>query len=110
MIHHHPINEEHENKSHESIKAPFDAGYTLFDLSDVYSDGLLGEVFSRTLKEVSGMREQIVIATKCGIREKGDPDKDASHRYDLSKDHITRSCEGSLKRSTLHYPAKNSIA
>jgi len=61
MIHHHPINEEHENKSHESIKAPFDAGYTLFDLSDVYSDGLLGEVFSRTLKEVSGMREQIVI-------------------------------------------------
>ena len=56
MIHHPPIDEEHEKKSHESIKAAFDAGYTLFDLSDVDSDGLIEEVFGRTLKEVSGMR------------------------------------------------------
>ena len=98
VIHHPPIDEEHEKKSHESIKAAFDAGYTLFDLSDVDSDGLVEEVFGRTLKEVSGMRDRIVIATKCGIREKGDPDKDAPHRYDLSKEHITRSCEASLKR------------
>ena len=77
VIHHPPIDEEHEKKSHESIKAAFDAGYTLFDLSDVDSDGLVEEVFGRTLKEVSGMRDRIVIATKCGIREKGDPDKDA---------------------------------
>ena len=98
MIHHPPIDEEHEKKSHESIKAAFDAGYTLFDLSDVDSDGLVEEVFGRTLKEVSGMRDRIEIATKCGIREKGDPDKDVPHRYDLSKEHITRSCEASLKR------------
>ena len=55
-------------KSHESIKAAFDAGSTLFDLSDVDSDGLVEEVFGRTLKEVSEMRDRIVIATKCGIR------------------------------------------
>ena len=77
VIHHPPIDEEHEKKSHESIKAAFDAGYTLFDLSDVDSDGLLEEVFDRTLKEVSGMRDRIVIATMCGIRERGDLDKDA---------------------------------
>ena len=41
VIHHPPIDEEHEKKSHESIKAAFDAGYTLFDLSDVDSDGLV---------------------------------------------------------------------
>ena len=75
VIHHPPIDEEHEKKSHESIKAAFDAGYTLFDLSDVDSDGLVEEVFGWTLKEVSGMRDRIVIAPKCGIREKGDPDK-----------------------------------
>ena len=70
VIHHPPIHEEHEKKSHESIKAAFDAGYTLFDLSDVDSDGLVEEVFGRTLKEVSGMRDQIVIATKCGIAKR----------------------------------------
>ena len=67
------------------------------------SDGLVEEVLGRTLKEVSGMRDRIVIATKCGIREKGDPDKDAPHRYDLSKEHITRSCDASLKRMGLDY-------
>ena len=77
VIHHPPIDEEHDKKSHESIKAAFDAGYTLFDLSDVDSDGLVEEVLGRTLKEVSRMRDRIVIATKCGIREKGAPDKDA---------------------------------
>ena len=79
MIHHPPIDEEHDKKSHESIKAAFDAGCTLFNLSDVDSDRLDEEVFGRTLKKVSGIRDRIVIATKCGIREKGDPDKDAPH-------------------------------
>ena len=49
------------------------------------------------------MRDRIVIATKCGIREKGDPDKDATHRYDLSKGTHHPLCDASLKRMGLDY-------
>lgn len=44
------------------------------------------------------MRDQIVIATKCGIRFPDDPIAGAPYRYDFSSDHIFRSCDASLKR------------
>jgi predicted oxidoreductase len=50
------------------------------------------------MREVRGMREKILIATKCGIRGPGDPNPDSPHRFDFSAEHILRSCEGSLKR------------
>jgi predicted oxidoreductase len=55
-------------------------------------------VLGQTLKEVSGMRQRILIATKCGIRFPGDPKPDSPHRYDFSAEHIIQSCEASLKR------------
>src|SRR6185436_7754109 len=45
-----------------------------------------------------GLRKQMVIATKCGIRFAGDPRAESPHRYDLSGDHIVWSAEQSLKR------------
>ncbi|MAE31217.1 MAG: aldo/keto reductase [Verrucomicrobiales bacterium] len=101
VITHPPIDDEHEQKGREAITAAYEAGYTLFDLADIYSEGLVEEVFGRTLKEVSGMRDSITVTTKCGIRQKGDPDKDAPHRYDQSRDHIVASCDASLKRMGL---------
>ena len=50
------------------------------------------------LKEVSGMRERVIVATKCGIRPAGDPQPGAPARYDFSASHIIESCEQSLKR------------
>jgi predicted oxidoreductase len=44
------------------------------------------------------MRNEILIATKCGIRFAGDPTPSAPARYDFSTAHILRSCEQSLKR------------
>ncbi|GIT04900.1 MAG: hypothetical protein CM1200mP29_03110 [Verrucomicrobiota bacterium] len=44
------------------------------------------------------MRENILITTKCGILKKGNPENEAPYRYDLSRKHILRSCETSLKR------------
>ena len=77
LISHPPIDEEHEQKGREAITVAYEAGYTMFDLADIYSDGLAEEVFGRTLKTVSGMRDHIAITTKCGIRQKGEPDKDS---------------------------------
>jgi len=98
VITHPPIDDVHEQRGHDAITAAYEAGYTLFDLADIYSDGLVEEVFGRTLKEIPGMRENILIATKCGIRQKDDSKKGAPHRYDLSREHILRSCEASLRR------------
>jgi predicted oxidoreductase len=87
--------------AHAALVAAFEAGYTLFDLADVYSMGAAEIALGKTLKEVSGMRDRIVVASKCGVRKKGDPDTDAPYRYDFSKDYIVSSCEGSLRRLSL---------
>jgi predicted oxidoreductase len=78
--------------------AALEAGYTLFDTADIYCRGVCEEILGQSLRENSGMRERIVIATKCGIRFGGDPNPDSPHRYDFSAEHIIASCEGSLRR------------
>ena len=78
--------------------AAYEAGYTLFDHADIYCDGAAEEIFGETLKQVSGMRGRILIASKCGIRKAGDPDAHAPYRYDFSAAHIVASCERSLQR------------
>ena len=82
----------------QAVIAAYEAGYTLFDHADIYCDGVAEEIFGEVLKEITGMRERVLIATKCGIRKPGDPSPDAPGRYDFSADHILRSCEQSLKR------------
>src|SRR5262245_22148296 len=81
-----------------AVQAAYEAGYTLFDHADIYCDGLAEEIFGEALKKISGMRDGIVIATKCGIRKQGDPTALSPFRYDFNRQHIISSCEGSLKR------------
>ena len=82
----------------KAVIGAFECGYTLFDLADIYCEGVCESIFGRALKEVPGMRKRVLIATKCGIRKKGDPDPESPYRYDFSAEHIVRSCEQSLKR------------
>ncbi|RYD76232.1 MAG: aldo/keto reductase [Verrucomicrobiaceae bacterium] len=77
--------------------AAYEAGYTLFDHADVYCDGVAEEIFGEVLREVSGMREGILIADKCGIRLSGSP-ASAPYRYDFSAEYIIWSCEQALRR------------
>src|SRR5262245_10712043 len=82
----------------KALLAAFEAGYTIFDQADIYCDGETERILGQTVKEVSGMRDRILIATKCGIRKPGDPKSDSPYRYDFSADHILRSCDESLRR------------
>ncbi len=78
------------------VKAALDAGITLFDTADIYgpdngepfgaSEALLGQVFAAD----SGLRAQMVLATKGGIRM-GVP-------YDSSSAYIEQAVDASLKR------------
>lgn len=82
----------------KALLAAYEAGFTLFDQADIYCHGETEKIFGQVLKESSGMRERVVIATKCGIRMAAEPKPDSPYRYDFSADYITRSCEQSLKR------------
>ena len=81
-----------------AVHAAIEAGYTLFDHADIYCDGRAETVFGHVLRESPRLREQIVIATKCGIRFAGEPGPGVPYRYDFSAEYITRQCEQSLQR------------
>src|SRR5665213_231847 len=86
------------DQGRRACAAAYEAGYTLFDNADVYCRGVCETVLGNSLKDVPGMRQRILIATKCGIRFTGDPTPDAPQRYDFSAKHILWSCEQSLNR------------
>jgi len=74
-----------------AVMAAFDAGYTLFDHADIYGSGACEVLFGEVLRESPGLRDKILIQSKCGVRK--DP-----ARYDFSSDYIVQSVEGSLQR------------
>src|SRR5215217_4992557 len=67
-----------------------DAGMNLFDTADVYSDGLSVEILGQAL---AGRRDRVLVATKARMAM-GDGPNDAG----LSRHHLVRSCEASLRR------------
>ena len=81
-----------------ALLAAYEAGYTLFDGADIYGSNRAEEILGKTLGEVPGMRERILITSKCGVRHAGSPNPDSPQRWDFSPDYIVKSCEDSLKR------------
>ncbi len=92
------VTPEKEAAGRQAVRTAIDAGYTFFDLADIYCHGVCERIFGDALRENPGLRQNLVIATKCGIRFKGEPTPDAPYRYDFSAEHIVRSCEASLQR------------
>ena len=80
------------------ISIACDHGITLFDHSDVYKDGRSETTFGEVLKRVPGLRNRVVIQSKCGLSTTPDPLLTDSPAVDLSRAHILRAVEGSLKR------------
>jgi aryl-alcohol dehydrogenase-like predicted oxidoreductase len=67
-----------------------DAGVTLFDTADVYSQGLAEEILG---KAIAGRQGRVLISTKATFQMGSDPNHVGS-----SRQHLIRSCEGSLTR------------
>ena len=86
-----------KNIAIDIIRQAFDAGYTFFDTAEVYTgvnpDGTISnneEIVGEALRPI---RDQVVIATKCGVRHLGD-----HLEFDSRPETIRESVEGSLKR------------
>lgn len=78
-----------------AIEAALAAGITAFDHADIYRCGKSEAVFGEVLARTPGLRERIVLQTKCGIRL---PDGDRPGHYDLRGESILRRVEESLVR------------
>jgi aryl-alcohol dehydrogenase-like predicted oxidoreductase len=72
-----------------------DAGVTLFDSADIYSDGVSEEILGKALK---GRRDKALISTKATFTTGPGPNDKGSSRY-----HIIKACEASLKRLGTDY-------
>ncbi len=81
-----------------AVHAALDAGFTVFDLADIYGGGACERLFGEALRERSGARDGISIVTKCGIRRPGTPNPGDPHRYDFSGGYLRESVDGSLRR------------
>jgi aryl-alcohol dehydrogenase-like predicted oxidoreductase len=67
-----------------------DAGVTLFDTADVYSDGASEEVLGAAIK---GRRDRVLLSTKTGL-----PTGDGSGDAGSSRPRLVAACEAALRR------------
>jgi len=73
----------------------FDAGVTLFDSADVYSDGAAESILGAALE---GRRDRAIISTKVSLRAGDDP-----NAVGASRSHLVRSVHGALERLRTDY-------
>ncbi|MFE2874022.1 aldo/keto reductase family oxidoreductase [Streptomyces roseus] len=78
-----------------AIEAALDSGIDTFDHADIYRRGKAEAVFGEVLARTPGLRERIVLQTKCGIRL---ADGERPGIYDLRGATILRRVEESLAR------------
>lgn len=72
-----------------------DAGLTMFDTADIYSNGASEEILGGAIK---GRRDKVLISTKATFRSGEGPNDVGSSRH-----YLTRAIEGSLKRLGTDY-------
>jgi aryl-alcohol dehydrogenase-like predicted oxidoreductase len=72
-----------------------EAGLTLFDSADVYSNGLAEQILGQAIK---GRRDRVIVSTKGTFRAGDGPNDVGSSRY-----HLLAAVEGSLRRLGTDY-------
>lgn len=87
-----------------SIKEAVEIGVTTIDQADIYGDYKCESMLGNAFKEDKGLRNELEIITKCGIKLLSDkyPDRKIKY-YDYSEEHITESVNTSLKNLNTEY-------
>ena len=87
-----PPDDDTRRAAFAALDAAWGAGYRIFDHADIYCAGNSERVFGEWLAAHPGLRSEMLLQSKCGIRL-GDP-----VMYDFSRDHILSSVDGILER------------
>ena len=77
------------------VNTALELGVNFFDHADIYGGGGCEELFGKVLAADPGLREKMIVQSKCGIV----PGK----MYDFSKEYILSSVDGCLKRLNTDY-------
>ena len=94
---------ESREKGKQAVRTALEAGYNHFDHADIYGGGKSEELFSEVMQENPGIRDRIIITSKCGIRRKNTPKEGDPGRYDFSREYIIGSVERSIRRLNIDY-------
>ena len=94
---------EGRQKGLHALEAAVESGYKHFDHADIYDGGECESLFGEFLQASPGLRRELIITSKCGIRFAGQPEPDDPQRYDFSYQYIVNSVEGSLDRLGVDY-------
>ena len=86
------------------VRTALDTGITSFDHADIYGDYENQKIFGAVLRKAPGLRKQMQLISKCGIRllSTRQPDTWIKH-YDTSKEHILRSVDSTLSELGTDY-------
>ena len=87
-----------ERDAEPIVRRAVEGGITFFDTADVYNGGASEVITGRLLRELFGMREEYVVATK--VHGQTMPGENGRG---LSRKHIMASIDASLKRLDLDY-------
>ncbi|MFC4776308.1 aldo/keto reductase family oxidoreductase [Paenibacillus sp. GCM10023252] len=96
-----PITADHLKQGREVVDAALSIGINMFDHADIYTRGKAEKVFGQVLKDSPGLREQMIIQSKCGI--KFADGQGLPGRFDFSREHILTSVDGILERLGIEY-------
>lgn len=77
------------------IKQALELGANFFDHADIYGRGACEERFAEAIGMTPGVRERILLQSKCGIVP--------GRMFDFSKEHILSSVDGILRRLRTEY-------
>jgi aryl-alcohol dehydrogenase-like predicted oxidoreductase len=96
-----------DQQSIKAIRKAVESGISLIDTAPAYGDGHAEEVVGRAIE---GIRDQVVVATKCGVHRDG-----PQYIKDLSPERIRKEIESSLERLNIeqidlyqiHWPDPN---
>ena len=83
-----------DSAAEQVVFTALENGIDFFDHADIYGGGESEEIFGRVLKNNPGLREKIVLQSKCGI---------CKGYYDASKEHLLEAADGILKRLGVDY-------
>lgn len=74
------------------IDVQLELGCNFWDHADIYGGGKCESIFGEALSGMPGVREKLILQSKCGIRP------GEYTRYDFSKEYLIDSVDGILKR------------
>jgi predicted oxidoreductase len=89
-----------------TIRSALDSGVTFFDLADVYGYGKAEMALGQVMRQSPGLRNRIVIQSKCGdrFREGGTVDNSRSHLVSTVEASLQRLGTEHLDVLLLHWP------